>query len=239
MRRRLAAPKLIDAFARAYPEPRFIEIGANDGVQHDHLAEMIRTRHWRGLMVEPVPYVFERLRANYGDLGRVELENAAVADGDGTVRFYHLREAEDHESLPDWYDAIGSLSREAVAAHGDHIPDIDERIVQIEVPALTFESLCAKHGIDDFDLLLVDAEGYDREILNQVDLDRWRPRLLVYEHYHLSAEERRECELRVAEHGYQTMAEGFNTWCLHEAPDDELARVWRRVEPAIPALFAQ
>ena len=238
MRRRLAGPKVIDAFARSYPEARFIEIGANDGVQHDHLAAMIRDRPWRGLMVEPVPYVFERLRANYGDLDRVALENAAIADHDGTVSFYYLREDPQRDSLPDWYDAIGSLSRAAVAGHAEHIPDIEERIVEAEVPALTVASLCAKHGIDDFDLLLVDAEGYDREIVNQVDLDRWRPRLLVYEHYHLSVDERRECEGQVIGHGYETMAEGFNTWCLRDGPDDDLARVWRRVKPAIPALLA-
>jgi FkbM family methyltransferase len=239
MRRRLAAPKLIDAFARVYPEPCFIEIGANDGAQHDHLAAMIRSRPWRGVMVEPVPYVFERLRANYGSLDRVALVNAAIADHDGSVPFYHLREAEDHNSLPSWYDAIGSLTRAAISGHADQIPDIESRIVEVEVPALTFDSLCARHGIEDVDLLLVDTEGYDREIVRQVDLGRWRPRLLVYEHFHLSAGERRECEDRVAEHGYETMAEGFDTWCLRRGPDDELSRVWRRSKPAIPALSAR
>ena len=46
--------------------------------------------------------------------------------------------------LPDWYDGIGSFSRDAVLGHAAHIPDIESRIVSSEVPALTFESLCRK-----------------------------------------------------------------------------------------------
>ena len=85
--RRLAGPRLLQAFGEAYPRAFFIEIGSNDGDQHDHLQPLIRSLQWTGLMVEPVPYVFERLRHNYADLDRVTLENAAIADRDGQVPF--------------------------------------------------------------------------------------------------------------------------------------------------------
>ena len=238
MRRRMAGPRLIEAFAEVYPEAFFIEVGSNDGSQHDHLKEAIRTRPWRGLMVEPVPYVFERLRENYGSLDRVELENAAIADRDGSVTFFHLRRDEEDASLPDWYDAIGSLSREAVAGHVDHIPDIESRIVETEVPALTFSALCERHAIERFDLLLIDTEGYDLEILKQVEFDRFRPRLVIYEHFHLSAAERAEGEARLRDHGYETLSEGFDTWCLRGGGADALAQAWERAIPAIPALSA-
>ena len=135
-RRRLAGPRLLRAFAEAYPEAFFIEIGSNDGEQHDHLQPLIRSRTWTGVMVEPVPYVFDRLRRNYGDLERVTFENAAIADRDGRLPFYHLREAApgERERLPGWYDGIGSLSRANVLNHRRHIPDIDQRIVRSDVP---------------------------------------------------------------------------------------------------------
>jgi hypothetical protein len=103
---RLAGPKLIREFAAAFPAAMFVEIGANDGEQHDHLRPMILARRWRGIMVEPVPYVFERLRTNYGGLDRVVLENVAVADEDGSRRFYHLAASADRvgEGLPQWYE---------------------------------------------------------------------------------------------------------------------------------------
>jgi hypothetical protein len=55
---RLAGPRLLAAFADAYPEAAFVEIGSNDGEQHDHLRRHIREHRWRGLMVEPVPYFY-------------------------------------------------------------------------------------------------------------------------------------------------------------------------------------
>ena len=95
------------------------------------------------------------------------LENAAIADRDGQLPFYHLREAEDHVAagLPRWYDGIGSFSKEAVLNHASLVPDLEDRLTCVKVPCLTFESLCRKHGVDRVDLLLVDTEGYDHEIL--------------------------------------------------------------------------
>ena len=94
---RLAGPKLLQAFGAAYPSAVFIEIGSNAGDHHDHLRPLILSRQWRGLMVEPVPYVFDRLQSNYGDLDRVTLVNVAIADRDGRLPFYHLREAGDSD----------------------------------------------------------------------------------------------------------------------------------------------
>lgn len=237
LRRRLAGPKLLRAFGEAYPEALFIEIGSNDGDQHDHLQPLIRSRAWTGVMVEPVPYVFERLRRNYGDLEGVAFENAAIADRDGRLPFYHLREAASGERarLPSWYDGIGSLSRANVLNHRRHIPDIDERIVRSDVPCLTFESLCRKHGLGTIDLLLIDTEGYDAEILRRIDFAIRRPRLIVYEHFHLEPDERVACRTALQGWGYETMEEGFDTWCLVTSFDDRLTRTWRGLHPGVPA----
>jgi FkbM family methyltransferase len=238
IQRRLAGPRLVAAFADAYPDAFFIEIGSNDGDQHDFLRPGILAKRWRGLMVEPVPYVFERLRANYGGLERVTLENAAIADHDGTIPFYHLREALPDEALPGWYHGVGSFSREAVLGHRGFIPDVDERLVEGSVPCLTFESLCGKHSVERLDLVLIDVEGYDAEIVRTIDLARRHPRLLVYEHYHLSEPDRRECVDIVEAAGYETLAEGFDTWCLDPRAAPELAALWGRLSPAVPPVTA-
>ena len=77
----------------------------------------------------------------------------------------------------------------------DEIPDVERRVVSIDVPGVTFESLCRTHSVDKVDLILIDTEGYDWQILKTIDLAAVRPRLLVYEHYHLSDEDRRRCRL--------------------------------------------
>jgi FkbM family methyltransferase len=241
MLRNLAGPRLLSEFARAYPEAFFVEIGSNDGEQHDHLRPFILSSAWRGIMVEPVPYVFERLRRGYGGHERIALENAAIGERDGVLPFFHVRDAsaEERERLPDWYDGIGSFSRAALLGHAAEIPDIEQRIVRTEVTTLTFESLCRRHGVDSLELLAIDTEGYDWRILQSIDLEsRRRPRLIVYEHYHLSADDR----LAAAEHlerlGYETMEEGFDTFCLDARKVDAVTHLWRGLRPAVGGVAA-
>jgi len=234
----MAGPRLLRAFAEGHPRATFVEIGSNDGLQHDHIRELVLAGEWTGVMVEPVPYVFERLRENYAGVERVRLENAAVGVTDGTVPFFHLVDApeEERRRLPDWYDGIGSFSREAVLSHRAHMPDIEERLVQRDVTALTFASLLRKHGLERVDLLVVDTEGYDWEILRHVDFDAVRPLLLVYEHFHLAPQDRAACREHLHGVGYETMEEGFDTFCLATgAPElsDRVLRLWRRLRPAV------
>jgi FkbM family methyltransferase len=240
MIRNLAGPKLLESFADSYPKAIFVEIGSNDGEQHDHLRPFIVSRPWRGIMVEPVPYVFDRLRKNYEAYGRIALENVAVGDADGQMPFYHLIEPrpDDLASLPDWYDGVGSFSREAVAGHVTHIPDIEERIVRRDVQVVTFDTLCRRNNVSRVDLLLIDTEGHDWEILKSIDFARWRPRLVIYEHYHLSPTARRAAREHLRLVGYETMEEGFDTFCLDASVDDELTEQWRSLEPAVDGVAA-
>jgi FkbM family methyltransferase len=235
--RRMAGPKLLSEFAAAYPRAVFVEIGANDGEQHDHLRPFVLDSAWRGIMVEPVAYVFERLRANYGHIDRIALENSAVAHRDGELPFYHLRErsADELESLPDWYDALGSFSKEVVLAHEPQIPDVAERLRETSVPTLTFESLLAKHGHEHADLVLIDTEGHDWEIIRNIDLERSGPRLLIYEHFHLSRADRDACLGHLDGTGYLHFEEGFDTFALR-AEEDDLTRRFRRLRPAVAAV---
>ena len=60
----------------------FIEIGANDGKMHDFVFKRVNKQHWRGILVEPVGYYFERLKAHYAGNDHLILENAAIAEQD-------------------------------------------------------------------------------------------------------------------------------------------------------------
>ena len=238
--RRMAGPRLLRAFAGEYPEAVFVQIGANDGEMWDFLRPLVLTRPWRGVLVEPVPYLFERLRRNYAGREGLALENVAVAPEDGRRRFYYVAEVEDPEAegLPSWYDGIGSFSREEVLSHTRHIPDLESRLVEAEVPCATFETVCHRNGLERVDLLLIDVEGYDWELVRHIDFEARMPRLLVYEHYHLDPDERRDCRAHVERLGYETMEEHFDTFCLDTRHEDSLTRAWRSLEPAVTGVAA-
>lgn len=234
LERRLAGRKLLRAFEDVYPQAFFIEIGANDGVENDPLRPFVTSRPWSGIMVEPVPHVFERLRRNCAGLDRVALENAAIAERDGRLPFYNLAWVDGDEVLY-WFDTFGSLSRETAERTGAaFVPGGQHRVIRTEVPCLSFESLCRKHGVHSLDLLLIDTEGYDYEIIKRIDFSAHRPRLLIYEHFLLSPGERADCRKLLHRLRYETMEENRDTWCLDTRPDDRLTRKWHRLSPAIP-----
>jgi FkbM family methyltransferase len=219
--------RFLKVFAAHYPRCVFLQIGANDGEQRDPLRLFVETRRWRGVMIEPVPFVFERLRARYLGHPRVRLENAAIADRDGVLPFYHLAQAAPGEELPRWYDALGSFRREVIVKHADMIPDLERRIVQRDVPTLSFDSLCRKHAIASLDLVQIDTEGYDYEILRHIDWKRWRPALLIYEHHHLSPADRNACQAMLRAQGYEPVEESLDTVAFRGADaDPALQQAW-------------
>lgn len=239
--------KVIFTFARHHPDAFFVQVGAHDGTQLDPLQDEITHRRWHGIMVEPVPYVFERLRASYGDDPRLILENVAIADVDGEREFHHLRQADtDDGEVWKWYDALGSFRREVVLSHRELIPDIEDRIVTTNVPCLTFDSLCGRHGVTSIDVIQTDTEGYDYEVLRRIDLDRYRPKLVMFENLHLDAATRQASLELLEAHGYEHTSDGMDTLGVHRdalerLPD--LARLWRtipteqvevRATPAVP-----
>jgi FkbM family methyltransferase len=233
LRWRALGVRLLKAFARAYPRARFVEIGANDGEFGSALRRFILRREWSGVLVEPSPRAYARLRENYRELDRIALENAAIAGHDGRTRLYELDPAAAGD--PEWALALGSLDREHLVRQA---PELTAHVTSEEVESLTFRTLCERHGIDALDLLVIDTEGHDHEILRQVDFRTIRPRLVIYEHLHLSPSTRADCDRLLSDAGYEQKREFFDTFCLDPMPGDRLTDRFRRLQPAIPPVFA-
>lgn len=222
------AATLVAAFARARPRATFVQVGSNDGVRLDPLRDTILKRRWNGVMVEPVPYIFERLRRNYADIDRVRTENVAIADHDGTQALYYIPEAPNDDRLPMWYDQLASFRRDVLLKHIDEIPDIENRIRTIDVPCLTFDSLCRRHHITLVDLVHIDTEGYDWEVVSSIDLERLAPTVILFEHYHMDRDSYRLCTEHLRAHGYELLPIGMDTMCVRERALSRRDRSFRR-----------
>lgn len=180
------AATLVDALGRRADPPvrSFVQVGSNDGVQSDPLHASIRRNGWQGLLVEPVPAIFDRLVANYAGSEHVQFANVAVAPEPGIATIYAV---EPQPGDPPWVSLIASLDREVLLRHRGSIPHLDERIHAHDVETVPLAALLERHGITSVDLLHVDAEGLDDEIVRQIDADApWAPRFVVFERKHLS-----------------------------------------------------
>lgn len=207
------------------PEPFFVKVGANDGVTADPCADILRADpRWRGLLIEPVPYCFERLKANYPDRGRYLLEQVAIGPTHGTATFYHLDEQvrENHPELPRMVDLLGSFDREHIVKHldGRLEPFIVESTVEVRPLAEVLDS----HDIRAVHLLQIDAEGHDDEVLKTLRFDGPLPLAIFVEHGHIP-EARKRAMLRLLRASGYTVLECFEDYfALHRASRRRLLR---------------
>jgi FkbM family methyltransferase len=217
-------------FAHSREQVFFVQIGSNDGQQMDPLQPYVAGPGWSGLMVEPQPAAFERLARLHAGHPRIALERAAISDHDGYQTLYVVAAS---GGEPNFYDLYASFRREVLLKHEVFVPDIARRIEEVEVPCFTFDSLCRRHGVSRIDLLHTDTEGYDWEILAQVDLERYRPALVIFEHVNLSPADRAQCLARFHSSGYETLALELDTICLDPTrAGARLLKLWRSRQAA-------
>jgi len=171
---------------------RFIQIGSNDGVQGDPLFRLINAdSRWTGVFVEPVDYLFQRLRMNYRNDPRFRFENVAIGAAAARAKFYYVAESAGlalGAALPHWVSQLGSFDRRLLEQNlgPDLLAQVESWIEEREVEVLSLGSLLERNGVNELDLVHIDAEGADFDILSQLDLVRFRPSLIIYEHVHLS-----------------------------------------------------
>jgi len=162
----------------------YIDVGAHDPVHYSNTYRLY-CRGWRGLCLEPNHSLhprFKELRP------RDHLIAVAAGKHDGTALF-HLGHHTVHSSL------THSANR-----HGS----------SVEIPVRRLESLLDElmlhHRID---LLSVDTEGTEIEVLEGLNLSRYRPRLIVLE-YNTASVINREAQSYLIHKGYQIL--GVTCW---------------------------
>ena len=198
-----------------------VQIGANDGISNDPIRTFIERYGWQALLVEPLPDIFARLEQNYRGFSGVRLANCAIGP-EGPLTLYRVQ-AEVGNRFP-WLHELASFDRDVVLRHQVFFPDLARYVVEEKVPCLPFSTLMERHDATGIDALVVDTEGYDFEILRQVDFKRYRPRIVLYEHKHLSPEIRAEAASFLASAGYATIPEEYDTlgllqdWVAEESP---------------------
>jgi len=175
----------------------FVEVGANDGVLVSNtwgLAE----RHWKGLMVEPVPGLAKACHRNHRRHPGVTVVETAIGDRSqseitlslaGAFSTANLEQKREYGSVP-WssYELTGR---------------------DIVVPAQSLDHLLDTRDISPgFDVLVVDVEGFESAVFAGFTLSKWQPRIMIIEladtHPNFSATRTTDASLGLAitEEGY-------------------------------------
>lgn len=200
----------IDAALPWWKRQIVVQIGANDGEREDPISRLLRNRRrWRGLLVEPLPGDFKQLVKNYGSSRRFMFEQSAVGTANGRLAFYHLDErARNSSHWRNYFDRIGSLEKSDLIHNlGNCVEAMIPYIVVTEVNVLTMGALLKKWAIDRIDALIVDAEGFDWEIIRQTLELGIKPEVIVFEYTHLDGEEQAAALKALAEYSIEQIEE--------------------------------
>jgi hypothetical protein len=100
--------------SRVVPEPVFVKVGANDGITEDSCSDiLLANTNWIGLLIEPVPYCFDRLKIAFQDSRQFRLEQVAIGAAAEQINFYYVdpKANQNLPNLPTWFDQLGSFDR--------------------------------------------------------------------------------------------------------------------------------
>ncbi len=152
----------------------FVEAGGNDGIEQSNTLYFERHRGWHGLLIEPVSALAWWCRLfRPGSL----TVNAALGpfDRSGTrieMTYCNLMSTVD--------GAMSSAEeQEAHIRTGAVIQNLQP--YRLTVPCFALSDLLARYEIGRIDLFSLDVEGYEENVLQGLDFDRFRPRYMLIE----------------------------------------------------------
>lgn len=148
-----------------------VDVGAADGIRYSNSRYLIDELGWSGLLVEPHPTFFDRIKSLYEDSNKVSVVNAAVYSKEGEMPFY-VYGRDEHAQV----STLSETFKDKVTrVHGDKF---EAEPTQVRV--LKLSSIL--EGVKNIDFLSIDCEGVDMEVLLSNDWEKHRPSLVCVEH---------------------------------------------------------
>src|SRR5262249_5655181 len=153
-----------------------------DGVAGDPIRSMVLSHPgWRGVLVEPQLRAFQRLQRNYASAShRVHFLNCAVSDFSGCIDMYEFDESEIEKlRLPAWSRELASADESHLVRH---FPSA--RRSKRRVPTMRVSEILDGYGFTMVDLIVMDVEGHERRIIEDIDFASLGVHAVVFEHKH-------------------------------------------------------
>jgi len=122
----------------------FIDVGANIG-DWTNLMAKYSPDFDQAILFEPSEVAFKQIKDSFGDINKIELVQAAVADEPGELSFYEEPNSGHTSSLVPGFSADIAIER--------------------KVRVTTLDSEIEKRSLGVINLLKIDTEGYDLHVL--------------------------------------------------------------------------
>lgn len=206
---------LVDIVGRS-ASPTLLQIGANDGVKDNVSAIALELPSVRLGLVEPNPLCVAKLQSSLGSKRKdATILQTALAATTGKASFYVFDQPVEKGIQLDVFSSFDVRLLENQKSYFG----LAANILQVEVDCENLHGISQKCGVDRWDVIMSDIEGYDHEVVRQVcDGQTPPPTLMVFEHEWLSPEQRKQCYERLAASGYALIAGAHDTIAWHMGP---------------------
>lgn len=140
----------------------YVDVGACDPVLHS-VTQAFYERGWQGINIEPASQYYERLcAARPLDINL----NIGVADREGDLTFYEIPET--------GLSTLDVETAEKQRATG-------WTMIERKLPVLTLNQILEQYVSGPIHFLKIDVEGFEKNVLDGLNLSHWRPWVLVVE----------------------------------------------------------
>ena len=140
----------------------YVDVGANHPT-HDSVTKAFYERGWSGINIEPLQKHYEELL-----LERPRDINLQVAAGA-------------HEGEIDLYDSVVRGLATASAEVAQARLDAGGDVLVCRVPVRPLDAVLAEYARDQIHFLKIDVEGFEDVVLSGLNLEQWRPWVIVVE----------------------------------------------------------
>jgi FkbM family methyltransferase len=149
---------------KGYKNGVFMDVGAHDGVDLNNTLYFEKTNNWKGINIEPIKSVYERLTTNRPNSINI---NCAVNDINGPCEFVcnsgytemlsGLKSEYDERHMQRITGEIASMGgfTEVVLMNGKRI-----------------ETICEEHNVKHINYLSIDVEGGEMKVLNSINFNK-------------------------------------------------------------------
>lgn len=217
-------------FSRKNKPVTVVQIGANDGFNHDPIHKFIKRDAWRGVLVEPQKEVYENyLKKLHAKSEAIKTVNAALDYKDGSSTIYKIS-----FSNARWATGLTTFNRAMMekAVVSEHVKSCakkegvelpkkpEDRFKEEKIPTISPKSLLQKFKINKIDWLQIDVEGFDYEVIKMFDIPSTKPKVIVFEQYSLSDADKKECYHYLQQNNYRIKEYGRDTLAVQEPANE-------------------
>lgn len=137
----------------------YVDVGANYPVI-DSVTKLFYQHGWRGINIEPIPELCDQLKKDRPE--DVNL-NIGIAEKNGQLTFYENIHIPGHSSFK--YKKLNK----------------NTEIKNYTIPTKTLKSVLKNNNVKKIHFIKIDTEGFEDEVINSNDWDKYRPEVLCIE----------------------------------------------------------